>query len=135
MNSNRFFIIPRYDYLPEEMQRFAQELGEILKRQFENIYLDMAPRISILPDLDTTPSVKNLHGKILVANNSGATGITDFDDAEEGQIIYLITTNGNTTIADATNFKLSAAWGPNADDTLMLMKRSGIWHEQARSAN
>ena len=135
MRMERHFITPDYSYLDENGKKFALELSEILKRIIANIYQDLVPNVSVLPDLDTTPSVKNGHNKVYIASNSGATAITDFDEAEEGQKITIITTNGNTSIADATNFKLSAAWAPNADDSITLAFYNSIWVELSRSAN
>ena len=86
---------------------------------------------------DTTPSVLGLRVLIL-GDNTGATAITQLDDAIAGQVVYLIVTaTSNTpTIADSGNFNLSAAWSPAAADTLMLVTSDGTtWYEMSRSDN
>jgi hypothetical protein len=85
-------------------------------------------------DGDTTPSVLNT--KHLVLSNTGATTITNFDDASDGQEITLFFTNGNTTLNQDNSY---LAGGVNfvgtANDTLTLIKRGIYWYEKCRSVN
>tara|TARA_Y100001937_G_C6967190_1_gene261571 strand:+ start:150 stop:569 length:420 start_codon:yes stop_codon:yes gene_type:complete len=86
---------------------------------------------------DTTPSVANIN-VLLIGANSGGTAITQLDDAIAGQVVTIIITSGtnSSTIADSGNFKLSAAFNPNADDTITLYTSNGTtWYEISRSAN
>jgi hypothetical protein len=84
-------------------------------------------------DGDTTPSVAD--ATTLILNNTGATTITDFEDAISGQDLLLLDTAGTSDIADSGNFKLSALWNPAADGTLHLRYINSTWYEIARSNN
>ena len=85
-------------------------------------------------DGDTTPSV--LNAKRLVLSNTGATTVSNFDDAKDGQEITLFFTNGNTTVNQSNAY---LAGGVNftgtANDTLTLVKRGIYWYEKCRSVN
>ena len=73
-----------------------------------------------------------------IGANSGGTAITQLDGAIAGQVVTIIITSGtnSSTIADSGNFKLSAAFNPNADDTITLYTSDGTtWYELSRSAN
>lgn len=70
-------------------------------------------------DGDTTPSVKA--GDKFRTNNSVAKTITQFDDGENGQEIKIIAGDGNTTINNGGNFKLSANWTPAQYEALHLL--------------
>ena len=86
---------------------------------------------------DTTPSVANIN-VLKIGANTGGTAITQLDEAIAGQVVTIIITSAtnSSTIADSGNFKLSAAFNPNADDTLTLYTSDGTtWHELSRSAN
>lgn len=75
---------------------------------------------------DTTPSVAN-HTSLVSVANSGATAITNIDDATVGQEIRLKCGNSTNaiTIAASGNFSLlTAAWNPSVGDVLTLKKRS-----------
>ncbi len=61
--------------------------------------------------------------------------VTELVGAVEGQRVTLIAANSNVTVLDAGAFKLSAAWVPNADDTLTVVRNGASWYEVARSAN
>jgi len=86
---------------------------------------------------DTTPSVANIN-VLKIGANTGGTAITQLDGAIAGQVVTIIITSGtnSSTIADSGNFKLSAAFNPNVDDTLTLYTSDGTtWYELSRSAN
>tara|TARA_Y100001938_G_C7909732_1_gene338990 strand:- start:281 stop:700 length:420 start_codon:yes stop_codon:yes gene_type:complete len=86
---------------------------------------------------DTTPSVANIN-VLKIGANSGGTAITQLDGAIAGQLVTIIITSAtnSSTIADSGNFKLSAAFNPNADDTITLYTSDGTtWYELSRSAN
>jgi hypothetical protein len=129
------FIIPPYLNLPFKVEDFLRQLCESLRRNHEDLYYDLRPGSIAIQDQDATPSVKNGHLKLFYTANTGATTITDFDEAMEGQIITVLITDAVTNIADAGNFQLSAAFNPNANDTITLFYKSGIWYEITRSAN
>jgi len=85
---------------------------------------------------DTTPSV--LGSDYLVLTNGGAVTITDLDVIlENGKVVTLIFTDGNTTIQDGSNFQLSggANFTGSANDTLTLRYYDGVWYEMCRSVN
>lgn len=52
-------------------------------------------------DADTTPDVSE--GNLFLAANTGATTITQFDGARDGQFLYIRPSNGNTTVANNSN--------------------------------
>lgn len=87
---------------------------------------------------DTTPTVLNA-GTLLLVANTGATAITQLDNAAAGQRITLIGTSATNpaTIADSGNFNLSTAggtWTANPGDTLTLVTSNGTtWYEVGRS--
>lgn len=86
---------------------------------------------------DTTPSV--LGARILdIPANTGATAITQLDDAVVAQIVTLRATSATNppTIADSGNFNLSAAWAPGVGDNITLFAITATtWEELARSNN
>lgn len=84
-------------------------------------------------DGDTTPSVAGRN--VFRTVNTGATTITDFDDGVDGQEITVIFSDANTTVSDAGNLALSAAFTSTANDTLTLIRRGTVWFEKCRSAN
>lgn len=135
MKTTSKFIIPPFEQFPESLKGFIRQLCEQLRRNHEDFYQDVKSGVIAITDQDATPSVKNGHMKTYYTANTGATTITDFEDATEGQVIFLLITDGLTNIADAGNFQLSAAFNPNASDTLTLVYKSGVWYELARSAN
>ncbi len=88
------------------------------------------------PD-DATPSVANIN-VLRIPPNTGTTTITQLDDAIPTQVVTIIITSGTnpSRITDGGNFKLSATFAPNIDDTLTLYTSNGTtWHELSRSAN
>ena len=86
-------------------------------------------------DADLTPSVK--HGNLFLITNSGATSITDFDDAEDGQLIELHFADANTTLVDSAALVMAGGANKNfaATDVCVLRSRSGVWYEITRSEN
>ncbi len=80
---------------------------------------------------DTTPSVHNL--SYLWLENAGATTITNFDDAEEGQIINLLFIDGNTTInRDNTLLSGGANFTGSNGDILVLQKFGNFWYDHSK---
>lgn len=79
-----------------------------------------------LPADDATPSVKH-HNVVRTGANTGATAITNFDDAVDGEYYYVYGNDEGTaaTIANGTNFDLSASITLNGDTMLKLWKRPG----------
>ena len=84
-------------------------------------------------DGDTTPSVKN--AKVMRVLNSSPTTITAFDDGVEGQIVTFYFEDGNTTINDSGNIRLTANFSSTTYDTLVLVKAGSNWAEISRAAN
>lgn len=86
---------------------------------------------------DTTPDVSG--GNIFVTSaNTGATAITDLDNPQVGQIIYLIggSATYSSTIADSGNFALSASWTATVDEVLVLfVQADNDYIELSRSTN
>jgi hypothetical protein len=82
-----------------------------------------------------TPSVAGFN-RFLV-NNGGATSITSFRHAVEGQTIQLRFANGNSTVVNAVAMQLSGGsnFTGTADDMLVLQYRSSVWYEVSRSVN
>jgi hypothetical protein len=84
---------------------------------------------------DTTPSVSG--GYFFVEANTGATTITNFDDAQDGQEIPILFTTGNTTIQDNANIQLvgGANFVGSANDILKLKRVGTVFYEVSRSVN
>lgn len=82
----------------------------------------------------TTPSVSG--ATYFVISNSSPTTITNFTNAEDGQIIYLYFGNSNTTI-DRSNCYLAGGvnFVSTAADVLVLLKSGSYWFEVSRSVN
>jgi len=92
--------------------------------------------IGTFADADTTPSV--IAGNIFKLAPSVASPpitVTALDGGVAGQTVTLIAQNSDTDLNDASTLKLSAAWTPDADDTLTLVSDGMIWFETSRSAN
>ncbi len=117
----------------EEVRRVLEQIFTLLELNHKDYRDDLSLDVVILPVNDTTPSVRDK--KTFVTANTAGTAITDFDDAQDGQRIIIICNDVNTSIADAGNFKLSAAWAPNADDTISLVHYGGTWYEYGRATN
>ena len=82
---------------------------------------------------DATPSVKNTN----LCITAGTTAITDFDDGEVGQVIYIKAT-ASITITDGAPIILSgsANYDMTDTDTLTLtMFDDQVWVEVSRSVN
>jgi len=81
-------------------------------------------------DADTTPSVTG--GWRFTCNNTGATNITDFDDATEGQEI-IVRLDANTTIVHNTSVIRTRSGQDitgDANDFVKFRSISGVWIEQ-----
>ena len=77
---------------------------------------------------DTTPSVKNV--VTWVAQNTNPTTVTQFDDGQDGQVLYILG-DGYTTVANNANIKNN-----NSNDTLLqasavytYKRMVGIWYQ------
>jgi hypothetical protein len=84
---------------------------------------------------DTTPSVAGCTA--IVLTNSGATTITQFDDAEIGQELTVTFMDGNSTISNANVYTAGGAsfTGTIRDVIKLLYIGGGLWHEVCRSIN
>jgi hypothetical protein len=82
-----------------------------------------------------TPSVAGYNN--FVITQGGATNVTAFANAVEGQKITIRFGDGNSTVVNAAGMQL--AGGVNfvgtADDMLVLQYRSSVWYEVSRSVN
>jgi hypothetical protein len=91
--------------------------------------------VGTLTDNSTTPSVAGLIAA--QASNTNPTTITDFSAGIAGQIVYILFTNGNTTLQDGAGLQL--AGGVNfvgtANDVLVLLRVGSVWYEVSRSVN
>jgi hypothetical protein len=89
----------------------------------------------------TTSAAITTAGRMLIdiTNTSGTnTPTLVAPSSVDGQILILrcvALTAGTITLADSGNVALSAAWIPDAGDTLTLIASGVIWYEIARSAN
>jgi len=81
----------------------------------------------------TTPDVSG--GNVFVTANTVATSITTFTNGTDGQVIFIVFGDANTTVDELTNIKLSAAFTSTADDTMTLVFVGGDWYEVSRSVN
>lgn len=74
------------------------------------------------------------HSNMIVLSYSGAQAITS-PTGFNGQIVRIMATNANATMAASATLLLSAAWNPGANDTLTLMNIEDKWYELSRSNN
>ena len=108
--------------------------ANILKTDDSLTYLRNYPTTLVtFTNADTTPTVAG--STLFKTNNAGGTTITTFDDAVANQIITIIFTDANTTISEASNIKLSAAFTSTADDTIQLVYDGTSWYELSRAVN
>lgn len=90
-------------------------------------------RLVTFTGADTTPTVANAN----VFITTGTTAITDFDDGQVGQVIYIKAT-ASITITDGAAIILngSANYDMTDTDTLTLcMFDDQVWQEVGRSVN
>jgi hypothetical protein len=81
-----------------------------------------------------TPSVAN--ASLLFLDYAGvAVTITSLTDGVEGQCVVIVSADGVPDIFDGGSFRLAAGWSPDADDTLTVCLRGGVWYETSRSPN
>lgn len=101
------------DELTDEKQMFFSNDVPILSDE----YIKMDPN-------DTTPSVK-IHTSIQTGVNTEATAITNIDDADVGDFIYIKGNTGsnNSTIANGGNFDLASNITLTENTILVLYKR------------
>lgn len=105
-----------------------------------NVYLNGAVKLKAactIADGDATPDVAGCSVMITSAN-TGPTEITDLDNPVVGSIIMLIggSATNSSTISDAANFALSAAWTAGLDDILILyVQADNDYIEISRSDN
>lgn len=80
-------------------------------------------------DADTTPSVAQTNQ--FTATNTGATTITNFDDGVNGQTIWILFTNANTTLQHNATIKMRSGGNvtPATDTMYSFTRRSGVWYE------
>jgi hypothetical protein len=79
-----------------------------------------------------TPSVAG--NTLFICSNSSSTAITNFMDAEPGQEVTILFTNGNTSIQGGGNFRLVGSFVSAAHATLRLLWDGTSWVELSRSA-
>jgi hypothetical protein len=80
-------------------------------------------------DADDTPSVKG--GLNFKTANTGATTITDFDDGIDGQTIFVIINDANTTIdftASGLKGNAGSDWTPGSGDTMRCTYDGTDWY-------
>ena len=88
-------------------------------------------------DGDASPSVAGVRF-LLIPANTGATALTQLDDAVAYQTVSIVWTSATnpSSIADSGNFNLAGAFSPSVDDILTLFTVDGTnWREISRSAN
>lgn len=80
---------------------------------------------------DTTPSVSG--ARVFVTNNAGATTITTFDDAVNGQEITVIAGDNNTTIQNGANMKTVGGLNITltTDDVVRFVKSGATWYQSS----
>ena len=127
------FPSPDQRYDPANEASFRQELERLIDSIGGKLSGDA--QILVYVPADTTPNVGL--GDVFTLTNSGAISITAFDNAQVGQIITLIFTDGNTTVVDGANLHLAGGvnFVGSADDILVLLWDGTHWYEVSRSVN
>jgi len=102
----------------------------VFTRGFMGVFRDLAAD-------DATPSVAGYN--CWQTNASSALNITDFDDGQDGQILYIKGGDGGNTTIVNDNDSINLANGANLvvqnADTLTLICNGGKWYEISRSVN
>lgn len=113
-------------------------VNQFLKEHANNGILGrtLESEVITFTDADTTPSVStNCLNRNYGFANTGATSVTDFDDAFEGQIIR-IRMDGNTTLVHNNSLmRLQGATnvsGRTSNDFITFVSRGGVWFELTR---
>lgn len=81
-----------------------------------------------ITDQDATPSV--IEGAYFKTANTVATTITDFDNATEGQVIFVEFGDGNTTVdftASGLKGNAGADWSPAQGDHMTCIYNGTDW--------
>jgi len=123
-----FFICNGLLFARENLTDFNEEsipiFNEIILKKLWFGIDDLQVRrfVSItIQDGDTTPDVSR--GNVFTtSSNTGATAISDLDNPRVGHIVIIVggSAANSSTIADANNFNLSAAFTAGLDDVLGL---------------
>lgn len=92
------------------------------------------PDVITFGNNDLTPTVAGGNVFKTATAHGAARNITMFDNGEEGQVIFIISSNpaNATTIVDGGNLHLTANWTDGADKTLTLVFDNTDWFEIAR---
>ena len=90
--------------------------------------------------LTSSAAIATINRHLIDITNTSGTNTPTLvaPSAQDGQILILrcvALTAGTITLADSGNVALSAAWVPDAGDTLTLIASGVIFYEIARSAN
>lgn len=115
----------------EALRRVLEQLFSTLKENHRYYADDLTSTVITIDDGDTTPDVQG--GKVFKTNNSGATGITTFDNAFVDQEITIIFGDANTTIATSGNIILDRALTGATNGTVKLVYDGTNWREVSRS--
>ena len=113
------------DLTKEEPRPLTDDIAQMFGPMF------MSP-FQLVPDLSATPDAQ--HGNCFTLTNSGATSITNFTgvtNRRNGQVIYLLPTNANTTLVQGANIQTTT--GANkalAANTIYKLIHNGTkWYE------
>ena len=92
------------------------------------------PGWDTLPNNDTTPDITGF--KFIFASNGSGTTITNLDGSHvAGDVIHIVATNGNTTLNDTGNMKLTGNITLGTDDSLSLIFNGTNWIQLATANN
>lgn len=112
-----------------DIARFDEDKGTVVK--------EFASIVAAAADGDTTPTVEGIGTLRLL--NTGATSITALDDGDDGQIVHLLFTTGNTTIVSSSTLWMQGSMNvtPTAWSIITMFKVpnsiSNRWVELSRS--
>lgn len=75
-------------------------------------------------------------GSVIMLTDAAATTVTTIANGSEGQELFLVASNSNTTIAHGATIKLSGglSWTMPGSATLTLVNVSGVWYERCRKS-
>ena len=124
-------------------------------KEWDNLYVDgtayidtlnisdviTGPSFVTIVNGDTSPDARS--GNNLITNNRAATSITTFDNGVDGQEIFVVINDANTTFVDETTRGSALAlngsrnWTAGVSDTITLIwnNAQGKWYEKCRSDN
>jgi hypothetical protein len=100
-----------------------------------NINVDGYAAHHVVVTAGQSPAIGN--ATIVALNYAGGVSITDLTGGIIGRCVTLLAVNGNESVLNGGNFRLSKDWTPSPNDSLTVCRSnaggSSLWYEHSRS--